>query len=57
MHHNQSQNDGTNNMQYVIGYSKFGGNLKSSNTELVRYMNSKSIVSCKGLIININDMF
>ena len=43
MHHNQSQNDGTNNMQYVIGYSKFGVGLKSLNTELVRYMfNDKS---------------
>ena len=41
MHHNQSQNDGTNNMQYVIGYSQFGVSLKSLNTELVRYMNLK----------------
>ena len=37
MHHNQSQNDGTNNMQYVIGYSKFVVSIKRLNTELVRY--------------------
>ena len=28
-------------MQFVIGYSNFGVSLKSLNTELVRYMNSK----------------
>ena len=52
MHHNQSQNDGTNNMQFVIGYSKFGVSLKSLSTELVSYKNSKKIVSC-----NISNMF
>ena len=59
MHHNQSQSDGTNNMQYVIGYSKFGVSIKRLNTELVRYFHSKTFVSrnLKGLIININDMF
>ena len=46
MHHNQSQNDGTNNMQYVIGYSKFGVSIKRLNTELVRYMNLKKCDSC-----------
>ena len=57
MHHNRSQDDGTNNMQYVIGYSKFGVSIKRLNTELVRYFHSKTFVSRKGLIININDMF